>query len=197
MINLGTVFWLMIGFFALVGSLRGWTREVLTTAGLILSLFALNQFGYFVANLLGPSDAALALGDEAVRRQQFYLLSAIHLTITFFSYQGPALAGKALSERLRIRDSLQDKVLGVVMGAVNGYLVVGTVWTFLEYTVGPDNWVQLNPGVQYPFATEVLARPGIETGLETIVASLPLPLLAPYLPFLVVAVFLFVIVVMI
>lgn len=190
MINLGTMFWILIVFFAVIGSLRGWTREVIATAGLILSLFALNQFGGTLVAFLGtPGDPSVAASAEAAR-QRFYILTAIHLLIAFFSYQGPALAGNRLSDRLRIRDSLQDKVLGAIVGAVNGYLIVGTAWAFLEMNLAPDG--------NYPFAPTIMMRPGFAGApVVSLVENLPLPLLAPYLPVLVVVVFLFVIVVMI
>lgn len=200
MIGLGTFFWLMVGFFALIGTLRGWTREVIATSGLILSLFTLNQFGFYLVSLLGAAaDVAIpGVDTSAVRRQQFYILIIIHLLIAFFSYQGPALAGRRLGERLRIRDSLQDKVLGAIVGAINGYLIIGTLWSFLEYQVtAPGLWTLLPPGVPYPFDAAILTRPGPGSPLFSLIDNLPLPLLSPYLPFLVVIVFLFVIVVMI
>jgi uncharacterized membrane protein required for colicin V production len=199
MISLGTLFWLMVAFFALIGTLRGWTREIITTSGLVLSLFALNQFGYFLISLLGAAaDVTTTPVDTmSIRRQQFYILTTVHLVIAFFSYQGPALAGRRLGDRLRVRDSLQDKVLGGIVGAVNGYLIIGTLWTFLEYQVGVAGYFRLPPGDFYPFDTLSLVRPGIDSQLISLIEKLPLPLLAPYLPFLVVVVFLFVIVVMI
>ncbi len=199
MIGLGTAFWLMVAFFALIGTLRGWTREIVATSGLVLSLFALNQFGFFLISLLGAAAEAGAGGVDidSVRRQQFFILSTVHLLIAFFSYQGPAFAGRAVRERLRVRDSLQDKVLGALVGAVNGYLIVGTIWTFLEYQVGPAGYTQLPLGIPYPFDPMSVARPILESPALALMEKLPLPLLAPYLPFLVVVVFLFVIVVMI
>ena len=199
MISLGTVFWLMVAFFALIGTLRGWTREIIATSGLILSLFALNQFGFFLISLLGAAADVTASPVDimAVRRQQFYILTTVHLIIAFFSYQGPALAGRRLGDRLRVRDSLQDKVLGALVGALNGYLIVGTLWTFLEFQVGVDGYVRLPVGENYPFDTIALIRPMIESPMASLIDKLPLPLLSPYLPFLVVVVFLFVIVVMI
>lgn len=198
MISLETLFWLMVAFFALIGALRGWTREVIATSGLVLSLFALNQFGPFLISLLGVT-VDLAMPDpEALRRRQYYILVAVHLFITFFSYQGPALAGTRLAERLRVRDRFQDKVTGAIVGAVNGYLLVGTLWAFLEYQIGPGGYQPLPAGVNYPFDMMVLMRPGL--GMvppSSLVDNLPLPFLAPYLPVLVVLVFLFVIVVMI
>ncbi len=199
MIGLGTTFWLMVAFFAFIGAMRGWTREVIATSGLVLSLFALNQFGGLLVALLGAGTQVNAnpVDITAARRQQFYILAFTHLAITFFSYQGPAFAGRALADRLRIRDSLQDKVLGLVVGALNGYLIVGTLWAFLEYQVGADGFIRLPAGVPYPFDPSTLIRPGVEEVVNSLIEKLPLPLLAPYLPLLVVVVFLFVIVVMI
>jgi len=200
MISLGTFFWLMVSFFSLVGALRGWTKEVIATSGLVLSLFAINQFGAQLVGILGSVGNAAAAASETVpvERREFYILSIVHLTITFFSYQGPTFAGRRVGDRLRVRDSVQDKVLGAIVGAINGYLMVGTVWAFLEYRVlGANNWIALNPGVPYPFDPLVLARPAIDSTLLSLIGNLPIPLLAPFLPYLVVAAFLFVIVVLI
>lgn len=83
--------------------------------------------------------------------------------------------------------------MGLLVGGVNGYLIIGAILAFLEYQLqSPSNWVRLAPGVAYPFTWVIRT-----TDMETLLANLPLPLLAPYLPFLVVIVFLFVIIVMI
>ncbi len=189
MISLTAFFWIMVMFFALIGSMRGWTKEVIATSGLILSLFAINQFGPYFTSLMGGGST---IDTDAVRRQVFYLFTAIHLVIAFFSYQGPAFAGSRLAERLRVRDSLQDKLMGLLVGGVNGYLIIGAILAFLEYQLqSPSNWVRLAPGVSYPFSWVIRT-----TDMETLLTNLPLPLLAPYLPFLVVIVFLFVIIVL-
>jgi Colicin V production protein len=192
MLSLGTLFWLMILFFAIIGSLRGWTREVIATSGLILSLFAINQFGNLI---LGFAPTGGAIPPE---RQQFYYLAILHLVIAFFSYQGPAFAGARFGERLRVRDNFQDKLLGLIVGSLNGYLILGSLWSFLEYRVLPTGeWIRLGVNESYPFDLSILARPDVAVGLDSLIGRLPLPLLAPYLPFLVVIVFLFVIIVMI
>ena len=191
MLSLGTLFWLMVLFFAIIGSLRGWTREVIATSGLILSLFAINQFGNLILGFV-PTG-----GTIPPERQRFYYLAILHLVIAFFSYQGPAFAGARLGDRLRVRDNFQDKLLGLIVGALNGYLIIGPLWSFLEYRVQPDGtWIKLLNGEVYPFDPNILVRPDF-VQFESLVSRLPLPLLAPYLPFLVVIVFLFVIIVMI
>jgi uncharacterized membrane protein required for colicin V production len=189
-ISISAFFWIMVMFFAVVGSLRGWTKEVIATSGLILALFTINQFGTYLTSFVGGGGT---VDTDAVRRQVFYVYSALYLVIAFFSYQGPALAGSRLTGRLRVRDSFQDKLMGLLVGGVNGYLIVGALLAFLEYQlVSGGNWVRLPPGVPYPFAS--IVRP---TEAIALLNNLPIPLLAPYLPFLVVIVFLFVIIVMI
>jgi hypothetical protein len=162
---------------------------------LVLSLFFLNQFGAQIISLIGTVNdpAILAADPDAGRRRQFYVLTIVHVFFAFWGYQGPTLAGSRLGDRLRVRDSLQDKVLGAIVGAVNGYLIMGTIWAFLEYSpIGPGDWIPLEAA--YPFDPAVLIRP---TEALALVGRLPLPTLSPYLTFLVVIVFLFVIIVMI
>ena len=196
MISLGTVFWLMVFFFSLIGVLRGWTKEVVATSGLVLSLFAINQFGFVIITFLSeapPSD----IYANPIRQQQFYWLGTLHLAIAFFSYQGPAIAGRSVVERLRVRDSFQDKLLGGIVGALNGYLIIGAIWSLLEYVRDAAGWVRLPAGMNYPFEGGFLIRPPVNLQLDGLIGTLPLPLLSGYLPFLVVIVFLFVLVVMI
>jgi len=196
-ISLGTMFWIMVTFFGLIGALRGWTKEVIATSGLILSLFALNQFGTLLFSLGGSSSDAVATGFSPERRQ-FYILAITHLVITFFSYQGPVVAGRRIGERLRVRDSFQDKILGFIVGGLNGYLIVGSLWSFLEYRlIAATEWKRLDPGIPYPFDVATILRPALDTDLYALLGNMPIPILAPYLPYLVVVVFLFVIVVMI
>jgi uncharacterized membrane protein required for colicin V production len=196
MLSLQVLFWITIGAFALVGALRGWAREIVATSGLILALFIINQFGYTFLDRIGQSAADL--GDPVLaQKRQFYLDTLFLLVLAFFSYQSPRLSG-VIGARLRPRDTIQDKLLGAIVGGVNGYLIAGTIWAFLEYTqVGAGQWVQLPPGVPYPFDPAMIVRPGVGSEAAAMVANLPIPLLAPYLPYLMVIMFLFVIIVMI
>src|SRR5579859_5021812 len=78
MIQISTVMWAMIALFAAVGFLRGWTKEIVATAGIILALFTLWQFQSI---LIEP------LTHGASPEQIFYLYTGILLIITFFAYQ--------------------------------------------------------------------------------------------------------------
>jgi uncharacterized membrane protein required for colicin V production len=186
MISLFWLFWILIIVFALVGTLRGWSKEVIAMAGLILSLFTIRQFGWTLVRLLGGQNEVIT---DAMR-QQFVLLATIHLVIAFFSYQGVAIVRNRLSGRER----LQERLLGMLVGAVNGYFLVGALWSFLEYQVTADGFIRLPPGIAYAFDPSI-ARPGSLTAIEElIITHMPLPWLGPYLPILIVVIFLFVII---
>ncbi len=186
MISLFWLFWIMIGVFALVGTLRGWSKEVIAMAGLILSLFSIKQFGWTLVRLLGGQNEVIT---DAMR-QQFVLLATIHLVIAFFSYQGVVLVRNRLSGRER----LQERLLGMLVGGVNGYFLVGALWSFLEYQVTAEGFIRLPQGIAYAFDPNI-ARPASFTPIEElIITHMPLPWLGPYLPILVVIIFLFVII---
>ncbi len=192
MISLVTTLWVMVGLFAFIDMQRGWTRAVIATAGLVLSLFTINQFGPLLFDALGYFDQAF---DEDIWRNEIFLLAGIHLFITFFSYAGPTVAGGRLGGRLAIRDNIQDKVLGLLVGAINGFLIFGTLLSFLEYHLTREGWVATVP-MPYPFPQDVLVR---TQHIDAISGYLPIPLLTsnPYvLPVLLVIVFLFVLIVM-
>ena len=174
MVMIQAVFWVFVVFFALIGAMRGWAKETVAAAGVILALFAID--------LLGPTLEGF-FPETATQAQRFGIKTVIFLVIVFFSYQGPTLAAAATGGKLaaKARAKLQDTLLGVVIGTLNGYLIAGTVWFFLQEH-------------GYPFPTLIQTPPG---GWESILFAqkyLPLIVLTPWLPYLLVAFFMFVIV---
>jgi uncharacterized membrane protein required for colicin V production len=192
MINLFALFWISIILFATIGAVRGWSKEVIAMAGLVLSLFAINTFGHLFVRLLGGVGVGAEEADfMAEMRRQFLVLGGIHLLIAFFSYQGVIL----VRSRITPRESIQERLLGFIFGAFNGYLVVGTLWSLLEYKITPEGWLRLPPNFPYAF-DPLLIRPVLDSpGQELLLTHLPIPFLVPWLPLLVVLIFLFVIVV--
>ena len=133
MLELVTLVWLCVAVFAVVGLGRGWTKEIIAMAGITLGLFALHQF-----------DAALRgqLLTQFSAQNKFLVQTAILLIIAFFAYQTRALlsSGAQSNSEQGGRDALQSKVLGGLVGAVNGYLVSGSVWYFMhinDYPLAP------------------------------------------------------------
>lgn len=145
MIELAAVFWIFVVIFGVIGLMRGWTKEVLVTASLILALFILEQFGVYIFDIMirttGP--ATIAADPNAPLRRLVMLKAAGLLIITFFGYQGPTLVRSVSRGRVSTRrgESLQEGLLGLLIGGLNGYIVVGTLWWYLQIHNYPFSWV--------------------------------------------------------
>jgi uncharacterized membrane protein required for colicin V production len=184
MIDLLLLFIILVGFFAMVGYLRGWQREVITMFGLIGGVAMLQRFGYEILRLLGaiaePGSADAVLQDA--RRSQVLFQVVIFILIAFFSYQivgalAVRVSGGKLAER--IRASLERRIIGLLFGSINAYLIVGTFWAFLEYEPVADGYKQLLPGVAYPFDATVIVRPLAGSAALAFTEWLPLGILSP------------------
>lgn len=160
MIELVVLVWAMAFFFAYVGSLRGWTKEVISMGGIILALFALHHFDPLIRQvlLIGlPAD------------QVWLIQSALFVTIVFFAYQTRALAER-IGRRDEGRDPLQSRALGGIVGLINGYMIGGTIWYFMDIN-------RPVPGGPYPLDPFVVApTPG--SASEAALSTLPLYVLA-------------------
>ena len=132
MLELATLVWLFVLVFAAIGLGRGWTKEVIAMAGITLGLFALHQFDAVLREQLLANVSA---GGK------FLFQCAVLLIIAFFAYQTRALRGGGGSEPDNTgRDALQSKALGGIVGALNGYLLSGSVWYFMhinDYPLAP------------------------------------------------------------
>lgn len=141
MLELVTLVWAFIAFFSFLGLQRGWTKEIISMSGIILGLFALHQFDTAIRTDL------LATFTPDIK---FFVQTAIFLIIVFFAYQTRALVG-ADARGGDGRDALQTKVLGAIVGAINGYLVSGSVWYFLHINADPTTGVYpLDPFIVAP-----------------------------------------------
>ena len=156
MVSLTFMFWMFVVLFGIIGAMRGWAKELLVAFSMILALAfmrLLETYVPFVANMVVNS------ADQGI----FWLRVIIVLVLVFFGYQSVALprfASKAA------REKLQDVLLGFVLGAFNGYLIVGTLWFFMHEA-------------GYPFSAYILP-PDLTTPMGQ-AADHPLPFLAPRL----------------
>jgi len=178
MISIEIFFWFMIFFFAMIGYLRGWQKEVIALTGLVASIAALQQFGYEIV-LIITNIFRLDTTSEAWLRQQFWIQAIFHLMIAFFSFQVVArLAETAAGGRLgaRLRATLEKGIIGAFIGAINGYLVIGTLWGFLEYQLTQNGYVRLGlEQTRYVFDSQYILRP-----LDSVIAGwLPMAMFSP------------------
>ena len=174
MMSIVYLFWMFVILFGIVGWMRGWAKELLVSFSVILAL-ALNH----VLRRYIPIAQRLPETDESL----FWVRTLILLVLVYFGYQTVIsishLASKAVRERL------QDTLFGGIMGALNGYLIVGTILFYLNVA-------------DYPFP-EVISKPTDPALLQTVnqmMLYMPPQLLGePGIYFAIIVAFVFVLVV--
>lgn len=132
MIPIHTVFGGLLVVFALIGSLRGWAKEVIVAFSVILALFVEHVLLNFV-----PPIGILFSGLDS--QTQFYIRAALFIVLAVFGYASPSIASQ-LGAKV-VRERFQDLLLGFFLGLVNGFLIVGTLLSFLavaHYGVPPE-----------------------------------------------------------
>ncbi len=120
MVSLAFVFWMYVVLFAIIGGLRGWAREMLVAFSVILAL----TFTTLLSNYV-PFIKSMRT-DSVV--YYFWLRTLILLLLVFFGYQTPNIERFAAKMN---REKLQDIILGAIIGALNGYLIAGTIWFYM------------------------------------------------------------------
>lgn len=186
MINLFLLFWMLVLLFAVIGYMRGWQKEVIAMSGLVGAVAVLMQFGFAMVSLFGivPVEGMTPEQLQEIRSRQILIQGTFFALIAFFSYQVVAslavsVAGGRFGER--IRAGLERRIIGMLVGAINGYLVVGGLWSLLEYVPIPDGYEQLPIGVPYPFDPNIIVRPAADTIALTFTEFLPLGIMSPTL----------------
>ncbi|HEX5807095.1 MAG TPA: CvpA family protein [Anaerolineales bacterium] len=174
MMSIVYIFWMYVILFGLVGWMRGWAKELLVAFSVILAL-ALNH----VLKRYIPIAQNLSEGDISL----FWIRVMILLVLVYFGFQTvisiPHLAAKSRTDRL------QDTLFGAFLGALNGYLVAGSVLYYMHLA-------------DYPFETVVSkpTDPGIVQTVNQMMLYMPPQLLGePGIYFAIILAFVFVLVV--
>jgi uncharacterized membrane protein required for colicin V production len=179
MVSLTVIFWMYIILFGIIGAMRGWAKEILVSFSVILSLFMITLLEQYVPPLqIKPG------GLEPGTR--FWVRTFIVGLSVFFGYQSPNL--RAIAGARFARERLQDTMLGLILGMINGYLIVGTLWFFMDAAGYPFQPLFTPPDP----ATEMG-----KTALALIKNLPPVFLGPPWIYFAVAVAFLFVVVVFI
>jgi len=177
MLAIQTVFWMLVIVFSVIGAMRGWAKEVVAAAGIVLGLFAIETFD-------APLRRFLAAQPDMTR--QFLLQLAIFVAFVFFAYQGPRLVRLVArsGEITRSNETIRDSLLGLVMGALNGYLIAGTIWYYLDR-------------FNYPFPADFMLPPAVDSPAYALLGYMPPVWLKPFLPPVLIVLFVVVIVMMV
>ncbi len=142
MISMVVVFYIFLLVFAVMGSMRGWARELMVIFSTILAM----AFISVLENLM-PGAREILKSNANV---QFWVRIVIVMVVVFFGYQSPKFSriGQATEKKERISDVL----LGFVFGAISGYFIIGSLWYYLDaagyaslskYVIAPNASVPL------------------------------------------------------
>lgn len=129
MMSLTFFFYMSLVLFSVIGAMRGWAKELLVSFGVILSISLIVLVEKFVP-IIGPM-----LQQNNAR--SFWIKIGILGVILYFSYQTPNFP-LLLKEKGKFeRQKLPDTFLGLVMGLLNGYLIAGTIWYYMNQSQYP------------------------------------------------------------
>jgi uncharacterized membrane protein required for colicin V production len=175
MVSLVVLFGIFVVLFGLIGAMRGWAKELLVTSSVVLGLF----INAILETYVGPYRTALFLQPSGT---QFVIRSVLLVLLGFFGYQTPQI--RALQPKVA-RERLEELLLGLFLGIVNGYLLIGSLWFYLHQAGYPTNLI-IQPEEGSELATQI----------ANIVRYLPPSVLPiPFVYFAVGVVFVFIIVV--
>lgn len=146
MISLVVVFWMFIALFGLVGGMRGWARELLVTSSLILGVFLLAILETYIV----PFRDSMSLQTPGT---QVVVRGGLLVLLAFFGYQTPNL--RALQPKMA-RERVEEILLGLLLGLLNGYLLIGSIWYFLHQAGYPTNLV-IAPGEGSELTAQIAA----------------------------------------
>jgi hypothetical protein len=160
MVEIQELFIILIAVMGVVGAVRGFLKELGVTLVLIATLFALDRLIPIVNNFInGGGFGFLSLGPVPETQSTddilFVMFLAILVAATFIAYQGETLTYEGKDPK-----GILGFLLGFLIGAVNGYLLFGTLWWVANF-------------YQYPFG--LVAQP-LPAGAQQIVSSGILPL---------------------
>ena len=168
--QLQDVFFLLIIFFGIVGIVRGFLKELGVTLVLIATLFAIDQLIPVITGFINSGNLqALGLGpvqtSETTKKFLYVVFSLVMIVAAFISYQGETLTYEGKQPK-----GIIGWLLSFLIGAVNGYLLVGTLWNLAEMYGYPFGIVQqpLSPNAQQIVASGLLPLNLLGGGAEAV-----------------------------
>lgn len=156
------VLWIsLVLFFGVIGIVRGFLRELGVTTTVLAAIYVISEFleGRGLMNkLLGragemaPAFGAFIAEDPRISLVKFVLYLLFMAFVAFISYHGETLAFGGEPPK-----GLAGSLLGLMVGLLNGYLIVGTIWYYLDAFDYPIEMFELFEPPLRPFAETLRA----------------------------------------
>ncbi|MFO7916741.1 MAG: hypothetical protein R6V13_01510 [Anaerolineae bacterium] len=128
MIPIEIFFSALVFVFALIGLARGFLRELGVTTVMMFLLFFLSLFepelDRGLMKVMDAGSRVMAASDENLIKCAIFIF--VIIGSAFVSYEGETLAFGG-----RIRGT-QAVILGLLTGMLNGYLIAGSLWYYMD-----------------------------------------------------------------
>jgi uncharacterized membrane protein required for colicin V production len=140
----------VVGFIlAAIGLVRGPSKELGVTMALVVMMAVLTQFDALVDFNEMPGKVnnalqAVGLDSDSVLQQRttvWYLYTAATIFTAFLAYHGH----ETLAFGFKDPPGVGGAILGWLAGALNGYLIFGTIWYYLwrlDYPIQQYVWFE-------------------------------------------------------
>jgi hypothetical protein len=133
MVEIQELFVILIVVMGIIGMVRGFLKELGVTLVLIATLFALDRLIPILNGFINNGGFGfLSLGPVPETQTSdnllFLIFGAMMIAATYVAYQGETLAYDGNNPR-----GIVGALLGFLIGAVNGYLLFGTLWWLLNF----------------------------------------------------------------
>jgi Colicin V production protein len=145
MISLLVVFYMFLGLFSLMGAMRGWAKEMLVIFSVVLAL----AFIVVMETYIPFVNEFLKINPDI----QLWFRVGTVMVFAFFGYASPRIS--RIGQATEKKERLQDILLGAILGIVSGYMVIGSIWSFINEAGYPADFV-IPPSSQWPLGEATL-----------------------------------------
>lgn len=142
MVSFGSFLILQIILFGIIGAMRGWVKEILVTFSIIIGIFII----FLIENYIPIVRTFFALNGVT----QFWIKTLIICLLIIFGYATPNIQVIKNRDQKTEKSKVPDTLLGLFIGILNGYLVFGTIWFFLDISNYPFPFI-VAPSPDDPF----------------------------------------------
>ncbi|HEY65411.1 MAG TPA: hypothetical protein G4O02_12655 [Caldilineae bacterium] len=131
--------------FGFIGAARGYPRELGVTTVMLIAILVLKRFGTPLMSLLDKQLGPL-LGVQILQQPDSNLIQYLIYTGFFLAVVFAAYAGETLTFRGQPARGGVGMLISIANGLVNGYLINGTLWYYLDkYDYPIQRWDLFKP----------------------------------------------------
>jgi uncharacterized membrane protein required for colicin V production len=141
---LEVIFTIIVIIFALIGLARGYKRELGSTLIILVAIFVLSFFEEEITRLFGTVSAQLFASNNPSEARNLVYLSFFQIIFAVIVFAG--YAGRTLEFPGTPAPPPLGSLLDLAVGTLNGYLIAGTLWYYLDrfgYPTQAFGWIQL------------------------------------------------------